>query len=163
MPVSGIVASHGDLSIVGVSLAGTAGAVAGQTIWFWIGLRVGMDRLKRLARRHGRWLTVSPRDIDRADRWFDRHCGKAVAVGRLVPGIRTLISLPAGLAGMPWSKFLAYSTLGSGIWTTALALTGYALGEKQENITRYIGPVSTVIFGGILLWYLYRVATFKKR
>ena len=163
MPVAGIVAGRGDLSIWPVIVLGTAGAVAGQLLWFWLGLRIGTERLQQLARRHGRWLTVSPSDIVKADRWFDKHGGKAVIIGRLVPGIRTLISLPAGIAGMSTTRFILYSSLGSGVWTALLAWAGYALGERQENITRYIGPVSTVIFAGIVIVYVYRVVTFDKR
>jgi membrane protein DedA with SNARE-associated domain len=162
MPVAGIVAGRGDMASWAVILCGTAGAVAGQALWFWLGLKVGKDRLKALAKRHGRWLTVSPRDVDKADRWFDKHGAKAVVIGRVVPGIRTLISLPAGLACMAWPKFLLYSTIGSGVWTAVLAYTGFALGERQENITRYIGPLSTAVFAVIVVYYLYRVITFKK-
>src|SRR5688500_1719588 len=72
MPVAGIVAGRGDMSIGGVIVCGTVGAVAGQVLWFWLGRKVGTDRLKHLARRHGRMLTVSPRDIAKADRWFDK-------------------------------------------------------------------------------------------
>ena len=161
MPVAGIVAGRGDMSIWAVIISGTAGAVAGQALWFWLGLKVGKDRLKALARRHGRWLTVSPRDVDKADRWFEKHGAKAVVIGRIVPAIRTLISLPAGLACMPWPKFLLYSAVGSGIWTALLAYAGFALGERQENITGYIGPVSTVVFAVIVVYYIYRVLTFK--
>lgn len=162
MPIAGILAGQGQLSIVPVIIFGTIGAVSGQLLWFWLGLRVGEEALKNLARRHGRWLTVSPRDIDKADAWFDKHGGKAVMFGRLLPGVRTLISLPAGLSEMPLQRFLIYSTLGSGVWTALLGIAGYALGERQDDVTRWIGPVSTVVFGGIVVYYLYRVATFKK-
>jgi membrane protein DedA with SNARE-associated domain len=162
MPVAGVLAGQGELSIVPVIIFGTIGAVAGQLLWFWLGLRVGEETLKSLARRHGRWLTVSPRDIDKADAWFDKHGGKTVMFGRLVPGVRTLISLPAGLSEMPLQRFLIYSTIGSGTWTALLAIAGYALGERQEGVTHWIGPVSTVVFGGIVAYYFYRVATFKK-
>jgi membrane protein DedA with SNARE-associated domain len=104
---------------------------------------------------------VSPRDIDKADKWFDKHGGKAVMIGRLVPGLRTLVSLPAGLSGMPLARFLVYSLIGSGIWTALLGLAGYALGARQENITQYIGPISTVVFSAVLAWYLWRVVTFR--
>jgi membrane protein DedA with SNARE-associated domain len=162
MPAAGIAAGRGDLSIVPVIVFGTIGAVAGQLLWFWLGLRVGKEGLKKLARHHGRWLTVSPRDIEKADRWFDRHGCKAVLFGRLIPGIRTLISLPAGLSDMSLRRFLVYSALGSGGWTAALALAGYALGERQENITRWLGPVSTTVFVAMFAYYIYRVATFKR-
>jgi membrane protein DedA with SNARE-associated domain len=162
MPVAGIAASRGDLNVVLVIVFGTIGAVSGQLLWYWLGLRVGEEGLKKLARRHGRWLTVSPGDIDKADRWFDKHGHKAVLVGRMVPGVRTLISLPAGLSEMSLRRFLIYSTIGSGLWTAALAVAGYALGERSESVTSWIGPISTVIFAGIVGYYLYRVATFKK-
>jgi membrane protein DedA with SNARE-associated domain len=162
MPAAGIVAGQGNLSIGLVILMGTIGAVAGQLLWFWLGLRVGEEGLKSLARRHGRWLTVSPRDIDKADEWFDKHGGKAVLIGRMVPGVRTLISLPAGLSEMPLKKFLLFSTIGSGLWTAALGSLGYALGERSESVTHWIGPVSTTILVAMLAYYLYRVATFKK-
>jgi membrane protein DedA with SNARE-associated domain len=162
MPVAGIVSSRGDLHIGLVILFGTVGAVVGQMLWFWLGLRVGEEGLKKLARKHGRWLTVSPDDIAKADDWFDKHGGKAVMIGRLVPGVRTLISLPAGLSEMPLQRFIIYSSIGSGGWTTLLGLAGYALGERSESVTSWIGPVSTVVFMGILAYYIYRFVTFKK-
>lgn len=162
MPVAGIVAGRGDLSIAPVIIFGTLGAVAGQLLWFWLGLRVGEEGLKKLARKHGRWLTVSPRDVEKADDWFDKHGGKAVLFGRLVPGVRTLISLPAGLSEMSLRRFLLFSTIGSGAWTATLALIGFALGERSESVTRWIGPVSTTVLVVLLAYYLYRVATFKK-
>jgi membrane protein DedA with SNARE-associated domain len=161
MPVAGIVAGHGNLNIGLVILFGTIGAVAGQLLWYWLGLRIGEDGLKRLARRHGRWLTVTPRDIEKADDWFDRHGHKAVFLGRMIPGVRTLISLPAGLSEMPLRRFLIYSTLGSGMWTAALALVGFALGERSETVTSWVGPVSTAVLAAIFGYYVYRVATFS--
>jgi membrane protein DedA with SNARE-associated domain len=162
MPVAGIAAGRGDMSVLLVMLCGTVGAVAGQSLWFWVALRVGPERVKAMASRHGRWLTVSPDDIESSCRWFEKHGSKAVLVGRIVPGIRTLISVPAGLARMSWGRFLLYSTLGSAVWTGVLAYLGYALGERHENITRLIGPISTAVFGAILGYYLYRVATFRR-
>lgn len=161
MPVAGIVAGRGDLSIALVIVFGTIGAMAGQLLWFWLGFRVGETGLKKLARRHGRWLTVSSRDIDKVDAWFDKHGGKAVLFGRLVPGVRTLVSLPAGLSEMSLRRFLIYSVIGSGTWTAALGAAGYALGERSESVTAWIGPISTAVIAGIGVYYLYRVLTFK--
>lgn len=160
MPIAGVVAGRGDLALLPLIVLGTAGAVTGQFLWYWLGCRIGEDGLRELARRHGRWVTVSPADIDKVDAWFEKHGGKAVMIGRMVPGIRTLISLPAGLAEMHVTRFLIYSTLGSALWTGLLAWTGYALGEQQESVTRWIGPVSTVIIVAILGYYIYRVITF---
>ncbi len=101
MPLAGFAAARGDLSLPLVLAAGVAGSLAGALFWYWIGRKVGADRLKRWAGRHGRWLTLSPGDVDEADAWFDRHGVKAVLLGRLIPAVRTLVSVPAGLAAMP--------------------------------------------------------------
>jgi membrane protein DedA with SNARE-associated domain len=162
MPVAGIVAGRGELNIALVIVFGLIGAVAGQLLWFWLGWRVGEEGVKKLARRHGRWLTVSPQDVDKADGWFDEHGHKAVLFGRLVPGVRTLISLPAGLSEMSLRRFIIYSTIGSGVWTAALGFAGYALGERSDSVTHWIGPVSTAVLVSILAYYIYRVVTFKK-
>jgi membrane protein YqaA with SNARE-associated domain len=96
MPLAGFAAAQGELGMAGVVAAGTAGALAGALLWYGLGRWVGLERLKRWAAEHGRWLTVSPDDLDRAAAWFGRHGGAAVLVGRLVPAVRTLISVPAG-------------------------------------------------------------------
>src|SRR3546814_6821918 len=103
--------------------------------------RFRAERLKAWAGRHGRWLTLSPRDVDRADEWFDRHGGKAVLFGRMIPAVRTLISVPAGIAGMPTVPFLIYSTVGTLVWTGALAGLGYALGDQYETVGKWLDPV----------------------
>lgn len=123
--------------------------------------RLGEERLKSWADRHGRWITLSRDDLDRIDRWFDKHSRWAVPLGHLVPGIRTLISIPAGIFGMGLARFVALTLLGAGVWTSALGLAGYALGSRYDQVERYIGPASTAIMAAILLWYVYRVATFR--
>ena len=163
MPLSGFTASRGNLNIAGVILAGTIGSVAGALFWFYVGRWVGDDRLKRWADRHGRWITMTARDVEKADRWFDRHCHWAVLVGRLIPTVRTLISIPAGIFEMGLRRFLIFSTVGTLIWSAALAGAGYALGSEYETVSRYLGPVSTGVVVLIAAVYLYRVATFKPR
>jgi membrane protein DedA with SNARE-associated domain len=163
MPMAGFAAARGELALVGVLLAGTVGSLAGALFWYHIGRRVGLERLRRWAGRHGRWLTTSPEELDGAAAWFDRHCGKAVLVGRLIPAVRTLISVPAGVAGMPVARFLAYSALGTALWTALLAAAGYLLEDQYRRVGDYLNPVSDVILGLIVLGYLYRVATFRRR
>lgn len=160
MPLAGFTAARGELNILLVVLAGTVGSVLGALFWYYIGLWVGIDRLKRWAARHGRWLTMAPHEVDTATDAFRRHCGTAVLVGRLIPAVRTLISVPAGVAGMGLTKFLLYSTVGTALWTSFLAGAGYLLEGQYEQVQAYVNPVSNVIFGAILLWYLYRVITF---
>ncbi|HEY9550100.1 MAG TPA: DedA family protein [Kiloniellaceae bacterium] len=161
MPIAGYAASRGDLSLPLAVLAGAFGSLAGAWLWYGIGHWLGAERLKAWAGRHGRWLTLSPRDVDRADEWFDRHGGKAVLFGRMIPAVRTLISVPAGIAGMPTVPFLIYSTVGTLVWTGALAGLGYALGDQYETVGKWLDPVSKGIVAVLLFGYLWRVVTFK--
>ena len=163
MPMAGFTAARGELNMVGVVVAGTAGSLAGALLWYYIGRWIGLERLKRWAAKHGRWLTISPEALDEAAAWFNRHCGKAVLVGRLIPAVRTLISVPAGVAGMALMRFLTYSALGTALWTALLAAAGYLLEDQYQKVGDYLNPVSNVILGLIVLWYLYRVITFRRR
>ena len=163
MPMAGFTVAGGKLSMVGVVVAGTAGSLAGALLWYYIGRWIGLERLKRWAAKHGRWLTISPEALDEAATWFNRHCGKAVLVGRLIPAVRTLISVPAGVAGMALMRFLTYSALGTALWTALLAAAGYLLEDQYQKVGDYLNPVSNVILGLIGLGYLYRVITFGRR
>ena len=163
MPMAGFTAARGELDVVGVVVAGTAGSLAGALLWYYIGRWIGLERLKRWAAKHGRWLTISPEKVDEAAAWFNRHRGKAVLVGRLIPAVRTLISVPAGVAGMALMRFLIYSALGTALWTALLAAAGYLLEDQYQKVGDYLNPVSDVILGLIVLGYLYRVATFRRR
>lgn len=151
MPLGGFASTESGLTLLGVILAGTLGSVLGQLPLYYLGRAVGEARLKRWAREHGRWVMVSEDEIERAKRWFDEHGGAAVLVCRLIPGIRSLISIPAGFAEMPLLPFLLYSALGMGAWATALAFAGRALGENYEQVGRYLGPISYVVLGGLVL------------
>jgi len=163
MPFAGFVAARGDLNVFGVLIAGTAGSVAGALPWYYAGKVYGKDRLEKFADKHARWLTVTHGDIEHAMESFEKHGRKVVLFGRLIPAIRTLISVPAGLAGMPMGQFLLYSTVGSLVWTGILTAAGYMLESQYERVAQYVDPVSKAILIGLLGWYLYRVATFKKR
>jgi len=163
MPLAGFQAARGELHIGLDVAAGTAGSLAGALFWYEIGLRLGCERIKRLAARHGRWVTIAPDEVDDASDWFGRHCGKAVFLGRLAPAVRTLISIPAGIARMERSRFLLYSAAGTALWTGLLAGAGYLLEDRYRQVATWLDPVSNVVIGGLLLWYLYRVATFHRR
>lgn len=163
MPLAGLTAAQGKLNIVLVVLAGTTGSLVGALFWYCVGRWLGRERLKRFAARHGRWLTLTPDQVDQARDWFRRHGAKAVLIGRLVPTVRTLISVPAGVTGMPLASFLAFTALGTALWTALLAGAGYLLQDEYGRVADYVGPVSNVIFGLIAAWYLYRVATHPGR
>jgi len=161
LPLAGYVAVKGQGSLALTIAAGTAGSAGGATFWYYIGRWVGIERLKRFAARHGRWLTLTPREIDHVDSWFDRHGGTAVLLGRMVPGVRTLISVPAGVTGMKLTPFLAYTILGSAFWTSLLTIAGFELGENYGQVARIVEPASNIVLGGAVLGYLWRVATFN--
>lgn len=163
MPFAGFVAARGDLSVAGVLIAGTAGSVAGALPWYYAGKVYGKERLEKLADKHARWLTVTHGDIEHAMEAFEKHGKKVVLLGRLIPAIRTLISVPAGLAKMPLAQFLLYSTVGSLLWTGILTGAGYLLESQYERVADYVDPVSKAVLIGLVGWYLYRVATFKSR
>jgi membrane protein DedA with SNARE-associated domain len=162
MPLAGYVASQGEANILLVILAGTLGSLAGGFFWYGLGRWIGEERLKGLADRFGRWMTVTRDDIDKADDWFDTHGHKAVLLGRLIPTVRTLISVPAGLSEMPWRRFLLYSGIGTTAWTSLLALLGYALGSQYDRVNAWLDPVSLGIVAVIVAIYLYRVVTFRQ-
>ncbi len=161
MPMAGFTAARGNRSLVGVLVAGTGGTVAGALLWYGVARTLGEERLRRWARRHGRWVTLSPEEIDRLEKWFERHSRWAVPLGHLVPGIRSLISIPAGIFGMGPVRFVALTALGAGVWTSALGVAGYVLGSRFEQVERYLGPASTAVMAAILLGYLYRVVTYR--
>jgi membrane protein DedA with SNARE-associated domain len=161
MPMAGFVAAGGELTLAGVILAGTLGSVAGALPWYYLGKWLGRERLRAWAGKHGRWLTLTPAQVDRVDAWFARHCGKAVFFGRLAPGIRTLISLPAGLFKMSLQRFLLFTALGSSLWSTALAVAGHSLRDGYEQVAHVLNPATNVIVGAIVLVYLYRVIRWR--
>jgi membrane protein DedA with SNARE-associated domain len=163
VPLAGFSAGKGELHLAGVVAAATAGSVLGALVWYALGRWLGEGRSRRWVERHGRWLGMSPADLERAEAWFGRHAGWAVLGGRLVPAVRTLISVPAGIFRMPLGRFLLFTTLGSAGWATLLALAGFVLGSRYGQVERYLGPVSTGIVGVLVAGYLYRVLTFRRR
>ncbi|WP_286192099.1 DedA family protein [Roseomonas genomospecies 6] len=163
MPLAGFVAARGDLSLPLVVLAGGAGSVAGALLWYYAGLWLGGERLKRLAARHGRWLTVAPSQVDEASGWFRRHSAASVLVGRLIPAVRTLISVPAGIAGMGLARFLVYSTIGTALWSMVLAGAGYVLEGQYDKVAGWMDPAAKLVIAAFAAWYAYRVATFRPK
>lgn len=161
MPLAGYKAATGDMSIVTVIIAGSIGSLAGIVPWYYLGYAFGEKRIIWLAERYGRFMTMTPEDVEAADHWFRRYGYWAVSFGRLVPTVRTLISVPAGLSRMPFWLFMAVSAVGTVAWTAGLALAGYALGQNFRDIEGYVGPVSTAVVVAVVLLYLYRVITFK--
>jgi membrane protein DedA with SNARE-associated domain len=124
---------------------GMLGTVLGALPWYGIGRLVNEQRLERWLERHGRWIGISPQELQRSHTWFNRHGTALVFWGRLIPGIRTLISVPAGSEMMPFVPFLIWTTAGSLIWTLLLTLAGFGLGEAYTNVEVWLDPVAKVI------------------
>ena len=153
IPLAGFVAAEGDLRLGLVIITGSVGSLAGAFVWYALGRRIGEHRLRAWVARHGKWLTLSVHDVDRAQLWFKRHGSAAVFVGRLMPGVRTFVSLPAGFSAMPLVPFLLYSALGTAIWTAALAYAGVALQANFTLVGDYINVATDIllIVVGIML------------
>jgi membrane protein DedA with SNARE-associated domain len=157
MPLAGYMVSQGQQSFLGVVIAGTTGSVLGALPLYYAGHLLGAERLRLFADKHGRWLTLSREDLDRAKNWFDRRGVFAVLVCRLIPALRSLISIPAGIAAMNLAQFLAFTTIGAAAWTALLVYAGYVLGANFEEVGKYLNPVSYIVLGIILLSYVVRV------
>lgn len=156
MPLAGFTAraTPDKLNVFGVFLAGLVGSVAGALVWYYPGKFLGEKRLKAWADKYGKWLTVSSKDITKATRWFDSQGSKAVLIGRIIPGVRTLISVPAGISNMHLLPFLFYTTLGSAAWVGLLTYSGYVLGSQYELVDKYLAPVSKIVLGSLLLIFI---------
>ncbi|MCC3474569.1 MAG: DedA family protein [Microcoleus sp. PH2017_25_DOB_D_A] len=156
MPLAGFTASKGDMDLTLAIAAGTIGTILGALPWYYAGKLLSEERLRNLADKYGKWITVSGADIDKSNRWFNRHGNKAVFLCRLVPGVRTLISLPAGINNMALLPFLVYSTIGTILWVSFLTFAGYKLGENYALVDDYLAPVSKIvavtIVIGFILW-----------
>lgn len=161
MPLAGFNAARGGTPIWLAILAGGLGSLAGAYFWYLIGRAFGPIRMRMLVMRHGRWLTMNLSELDRAEAWFQRHGAAIVFFGRFIPTVRTLISIPAGIERMPQIPFLIFTGLGSMIWSGALALAGYVLEDRYEQVEQWVNPVSTAVVLTIVAVYIYRVIRWK--
>ena len=161
MPVAGVAAGQGKLSYGLVVASGTGGAMLGNIFWYLAARALGLDRLHPIIDRWGRWLTITWPEVQRADAWFRQHGMWFVFLGRLLPTVRSLVSVPAGLLHMQFRRFLAASILGTAIWTALLAGAGFKLGEGYDGINDVIGPASNAILVTLAVGYMWRVWTHR--
>ena len=157
MPLAGFLAADDSLVLSLAIAAGTLGSVVGAVALYYVGKRVGSEPLKRFADRHGCWIAVSRGDIERSEHWFGRHQVVAVFVCRLVPGIRSMISVPAGIARMNLALFLLATVVGSAVWVAILACAGYWLGRNFATIEQWIGWLTLAVIAVLTAWYVQRV------
>ena len=151
MPLGGFYVSQGQLDFFPVVLAGLLGTVIGALPWYGIGKLVNEERLEKWLEKNGRWIGINPHDLARSRNWFNRYGVSLVFWGRLVPGVRTLISVPAGVELMPITPFLIWTTAGSLIWTLFLTITGFYLGDNYAKIGNWISPFSSIFKSLIIL------------
>ena len=163
MPLGGYYVSQGQLDFLPVVLSGLIGTVIGALPWYGIGRLVNEERLEKWLEKNGRWLGINPQELARSRKWFNRYGVSLVFWGRLVPGIRTLISVPAGVELMPITPFIIWTTAGSMIWTLFLTITGFYLGDNYGNIEKWISPFSSifkiiiiVIISVFLITFIYK-------
>jgi alkaline phosphatase len=149
MPLAGFLIQEGKLQLIPTLLAGLFGTVLGAWFWYGVGRLINEQRLEQWLSRHGRWFGLSPADLARSRRWFQRHGVAVVFWGRMVPGVRTFVSLPAGIELMPQPLFLAWTTAGSLVWILALTLAGLTLGAAYGEVATLLKPFSKVLLVGI--------------
>lgn len=163
LPFAGYVAATGRLDPAGVLLAAVTGSLLGALPWYWAGRRLGHGGLQRFAARHGRLLTLCPEDIDRAQDWFHRHGPSSVGFGRMVPAVRSFISMPAGVGRMPLPRFLMWSALGSAVWNVLLLALGFALQSRYEQAQETIEWLTRGVVALLVVGYVWRVIRFRAR
>lgn len=162
LPFAGFVAQRGDGSVIVMIFAATIGAVVGALILYGIAALIGPERLSAFIARFGRWFGVKPSDLQRAEQWFDRHAVAAVLLGRCVPLIRSVVSVPAGFRRMRIAPFLLYTAIGSIVWNTALIGAGAILGDQWERVEPYVATLQWVVIGLIVV-FVVRFAVSKLR
>ena len=163
MPIAGLSAARGHMALWGVILSGTAGAMFGNFFWYLLARVIGMERFHPFIDRHGRWLTIDWPDVEKAERLFGRHGGWVVGVGRMLPTVRSVVSIPAGLLHMRLKTFLLWSTIGTAGWSSGLAVAGYLLGRRFAQIEEVLGPLSLGVIAFIMATYIYRQLTWRRR
>ncbi|MFC4169498.1 DedA family protein [Teichococcus aestuarii] len=159
MPLAGFAAAEGHMSLLVAILAGTAGSVIGNGVWYEVARAIGSRRIRPLVARYGRWFGVSAEDMDKAEDTLRRHGPVALFFGRMLPAIRTLISIPAGLAGITRPVFYLWTLIGGLLWVTVLAGAGYLLRDQYRKVEAAIEPFSYVVVAaviGLYLWHLWR-------
>lgn len=166
MPSAGFTASKGELVLTGVIIAGSIGSLLAAAVLYWIGRKIPQQQIFKFVDRYGKYLFIKHSDVEKSLNWFEKHGHRIVFFGRMIPAVRSLISVPAGMSQMPFWKFMTYSALGTIIWTTFLASVGYYFGNNtalMHQIFSQVGYVIITIVVVIIAWALYRRQQRKNR
>lgn len=159
LPFAGVVARRGGATLPGMIAAATVGSLVGALVLYGIAAAIGPERLRAFVARHGRWFRLTLEDIERAERWFDRRAIVAVLVGRCVPLIRSLVSIPAGFRRMPFGRFTLFTLIGSAVWNSGLVGAGYLLRDQWEDVEPVMGVVQWIVIAlivGALGWFVWK-------
>ena len=148
LPLAGFLAGQGKLGFVTVLVWSTVGSLVGALALYWLGAALGIRRLCRLAEK---MPLMDGRDVERAAAWFERHGMWAVLLGRMVPGVRSLVSIPAGVERMPLWLFSLLTVVGSAVWNALFIGLGWLLGDRWTEVGRYSDVLNYVVIGGIVL------------
>lgn len=157
MPLVGLAAANGDLTLAGATAAAIVGSSAGATAWYAAARAYGPEKLIRLADRHGKWLGLSSEMVRRPAAWFARRGGWTIFLARILPGMRVYISVPAGLTGMPLSRFMIFTVAGYSVWYGLLGVAGYALGANVPLIIDSLTTVAPYIWAALVAWVAWRL------
>jgi len=150
LPLAGFRGRTGAINVWLAWPAATVGSVLGALVLYGLGRWLGYERLHDLAGK--RWfILTSQKDLDRGEKFFAEHGGKVVLLGRCVPLIRSVVSIPAGIAHMPLPRFLLLTAIGSGVWNAIFIWLGWTLGENWSRVEGWLGPVSYVVLGLVLV------------
>ncbi|MCU4580272.1 DedA family protein [Acinetobacter gyllenbergii] len=155
MPSAGYTASKGELTLIGVIIAGSAGSILAAMLLYWVGRKVPQQQLFHFIERYGKYLRIQVKDLEKALTWFNKHGHRIVFFGRMIPAVRSLISIPAGMSRMPFGKFMLYSSAGTVIWTSFLAYLGYHFSENQALMIVILQRVSYLILAIVILYLLW--------
>lgn len=165
MPTAGYATTQGQLTFLGVVLAGSIGSLVAAAVLYWVGRKIPNEHILEFTARYGKYLFIQPVDVEKSLNWFEHYGHRIVFFGRMVPAARSLISIPAGMSGMPFWKFMLYSAAGTVIWTTFLASVGYYFGHNTEMMHQIFSRITYVILAVVvifLVWLLYRRQQRKK-
>ena len=167
LPLAGFTAATTSMTLLGAILATTGGSLLGAITLYYLGYWLGEERVRRFAGRFGKYLTFEEAEVDRSLAWFRKHGSIVVMVARVVPVFRSLISIPAGMSGMPLGRFLIFTAIGAGAWNTGLISTGYLLGANWELVVGWLDQyqlammsLNSVLFLGFAM---YRVRSYRRR
>lgn len=156
LPLAGFTASQGNLSLIGAIIWTTSGSLVGALILYQLGKWLGREKIRHYATK---LPLVKVKDIDTAEEWFAKYENRVVLFGRMIPIVRSLISIPAGVEKMPLKLFVIYTTIGSLIWNTTLISAGYLLGEQWDLVEQYVGIFQKFVIATVILSIIYFIVT----